>query len=342
MGAVPSQMIQLKYVRQYIQIPSCELAWSILIMITASAKNIQTLYALRFFISLLEPCAFPSYAAILGSWYGPSQLAKRMALSEQSSGTPGMFSGFLQTGLYTGLNGTASVAGWRWLFIFDGIISIPIELWGFFAIPDLPSNTRTFYLTAEDRAYGLGRIRKIRPQGAQTPNLEDTQAGLHQLANLGLRHPLPVCAPSLPRNLNPHLNYRPLYAFFNLYLKDRGYSVVQTDFLPTAGNAVSIVAAFAFGWLSDTIGSRLLVFDAVQAIMMASNIIMATWNVPEAALAAAFYLAYAGGAAQPDVIVADIGGKDAPHYQYGYRFPIAFGLLAVGGMRFARLIEQAG
>ncbi|EKG11607.1 Guanine-specific ribonuclease N1/T1 [Macrophomina phaseolina MS6] len=108
-------------------------------------------YVLPSLHSLLEPCAFPSYAAILGSWYGPSQLAKRMALSEQSRGTPGMFSGFLQTGLYTGLNGTASVAGWRWLFIFDGIISIPIELWEFFAIPDLPSNTRTFYLTAEAR-----------------------------------------------------------------------------------------------------------------------------------------------------------------------------------------------
>lgn len=148
-GTVPSQMIQLKYVRPSIWIPSCELAWSVLVMVMASAKNIQTLYALRFFVGLLESCAFPGYAAILGSWYGPSQLAKRMALFEQSSGIAGMFSGYLQAGLYTGLNGTAGLAGWRWLFIFDGIISIPIAIWGFFAIPDLPSNTRAFYLNAD-------------------------------------------------------------------------------------------------------------------------------------------------------------------------------------------------
>lgn len=91
--------------------------------------------------------------------------------------------------------------------------------------------------------------------------------------------------------------------FFNLYLKDRGYSVVQTNILPTAGNAVSIVAAFIFGWLSDASGSRLLVVNIVQAIVLVSNIIMVVWHVPETALMAAFYLAYVGSAAQPVVIV---------------------------------------
>jgi ACS family pantothenate transporter-like MFS transporter len=32
--------------------------------------------------------------------------------------------------------------------IMDGIISLPICIAGFFFIPDLPENTRAFYLTA--------------------------------------------------------------------------------------------------------------------------------------------------------------------------------------------------
>jgi MFS transporter, ACS family, pantothenate transporter len=60
-----------------------------------------------------------------------------------------MFSGYLQAGLYKGLNGHGGLAGWRWLFISDAIISIPIAVWGFWAIPDLPSNTRAFYLTKD-------------------------------------------------------------------------------------------------------------------------------------------------------------------------------------------------
>ena len=60
-----------------------------------------------------------------------------------------MFSGYLQAGLFSSMDGKRGLAGWRWLFIMDGIISIPIAVWGFFAIPDLPHNAKAFYLTPE-------------------------------------------------------------------------------------------------------------------------------------------------------------------------------------------------
>ncbi len=48
----------------------------------------------------------------------------------------------------------------------DGVISIPIAIWGFFGIPDLPHTTKAFYLNADDRQYGIERIEKI---GRQAP-----------------------------------------------------------------------------------------------------------------------------------------------------------------------------
>lgn len=42
LGTIPAQMIQLKWVRLSIWIPSCELAWSALTMVMASAKNVET------------------------------------------------------------------------------------------------------------------------------------------------------------------------------------------------------------------------------------------------------------------------------------------------------------
>lgn len=42
LGTIPSQLIQLRYVRPSIWIPSCELAWSILVMAMAGAKNSKT------------------------------------------------------------------------------------------------------------------------------------------------------------------------------------------------------------------------------------------------------------------------------------------------------------
>jgi hypothetical protein len=34
-------------------------------------------------------------------------------------------------------------------FIMDGIITLPIALYGFLVFPDIPATTKTFYLTEE-------------------------------------------------------------------------------------------------------------------------------------------------------------------------------------------------
>jgi len=100
-GTVPCQMIQLRYIRPSIWIPSCELAWSSLVIAEAGAKDVKIgciifsplgdskthasrLYVLRFFIGFFESCSFPGYSALLGSWYAQGQLGKRVALFEQA------------------------------------------------------------------------------------------------------------------------------------------------------------------------------------------------------------------------------------------------------------------
>lgn len=85
---------------------------------------------------------------MLGGWYGPKELTKRLAILLEIESIASMFSGYLQAGLYTSMNGRHGLAGWQWLFIMDGVISIPIALWGFFGLPDLPHNTRAFYWSA--------------------------------------------------------------------------------------------------------------------------------------------------------------------------------------------------
>ena len=102
----------------------------------------------------LVSLSIPSYAwgvmlTLEPPRYDQTQLGKRMAVFEQMGAISNMFSGYLQAALYKGLNGTGGLAGWQWLFIFDGIIGIPISLWGYWAIPDLPHNTRAFYFKKE-------------------------------------------------------------------------------------------------------------------------------------------------------------------------------------------------
>lgn len=57
-GQLPSQLVLTKF-RPSIWLPSLEGAWSVIVIGMAGAKNVETLYALRFFVGLLEASAYP-------------------------------------------------------------------------------------------------------------------------------------------------------------------------------------------------------------------------------------------------------------------------------------------
>lgn len=148
-GQLPSQLILTK-VRPSIWIPSCELGWTVLTFCLSAATSSNHVIAIRFFVGLLEGVFYPAAHFLIGSWYKPSELGKRACVFQASSAVAGMSSGFLQAAVFKGLNGVAGKTGWQWLFIMDGVISLPICLAGFFLFPDLPENTRAFYLRPKD------------------------------------------------------------------------------------------------------------------------------------------------------------------------------------------------
>lgn len=69
------------------------------------------------------------------------------------------------TAIYNTMDGHAGLAGWRWVFVLDGIITIPIAIFGFLAFPDLPENTKSLYLTQEEKELAISRIPPKNPEG---------------------------------------------------------------------------------------------------------------------------------------------------------------------------------
>lgn len=103
--------------RPSIWVPSCELVWTLLTLCLAASTKSGHVIAIRFFVGLAESIFYPAAHTILGSWYKPSELGKRACIFHASSAAATMFSGYLQAGLYTGLNGVGGLPGWKWLFV---------------------------------------------------------------------------------------------------------------------------------------------------------------------------------------------------------------------------------
>jgi MFS transporter, ACS family, pantothenate transporter len=157
---IPSQFI-ITHVRPSIWIPAAESIWAILTFCFAAVKSAKHIYALRFLIGLAESPFYVGVMTLLGSWYTPKELAARASIFYSASFAANMFSGYLQAAIYKNLNGVHGLPGWRWLFIICGCINVPGAVWGFFAVPDSPFNSRAFYLSSDQMELARARMTKL-------------------------------------------------------------------------------------------------------------------------------------------------------------------------------------
>lgn len=128
-GAPFANMV-ITVVRPRYWLPACLMGWSAFVLGMYRCETAAQFYVLRFFIGLLEGAAWPGITYTLGCWYRKSEMARRSALFVMSGVLGQMFSGYLQAALYTGMDGKGGLAAWRWLFIFDFILAVPIAVYG--------------------------------------------------------------------------------------------------------------------------------------------------------------------------------------------------------------------
>ncbi|KGO45054.1 Major facilitator superfamily domain, general substrate transporter [Penicillium expansum] len=148
-------------------LPTLEVLWGICTFAQSRVTNVHQLYALRFLVGMFEAPVFAGTHFILGSWYTGPELFKRAGTWFICNPLGSMVSGYLQAAAYTNLSGVGGMPGWRWLFVIDGIFTIPVALLGFFIFPGIPGSPRPFYMTERDVALAKERTvrAKIRQPG---------------------------------------------------------------------------------------------------------------------------------------------------------------------------------
>ncbi|KAL4786914.1 MFS general substrate transporter [Aspergillus varians] len=134
------------------------LCWSFLTLGLSFVTNWHQIMAIRFCLGLFESATFVGSHYIMGSWYNSDEIGKRTAVFAASGVAGNMFSGFLQGAIHRNLDGLNGRAGWRWLFIIDFLITIPIALLGYLVFPGHPEMTKSKFLKPEEKTLAIERL----------------------------------------------------------------------------------------------------------------------------------------------------------------------------------------
>ncbi|THX95344.1 MFS general substrate transporter [Aureobasidium pullulans] len=258
-------------------IPTLECLWAIFTFCSAAVTSVSQLYGLRFLIGFCEGAFFPCIIYLIGSWYTKHERAKRTTLFYCTASLAHMFSGYLQAAAYDNLDGKLGHAGWQWLFIICGIISLPVGVIGYFFNPDFPENTKAFYLSEKEAEYARERLvlDGYTPLGSSSSKWDKKK-----LFRIVTTWQFWVLSFGYFFVQSSHPSQQP---FYSLWLKAEGHSVYQINVWPTGQSAVGAVTQIVAGMLSDSPllgGKRWQTIAVLQGASFFGTLVLAIWDVP--------------------------------------------------------------
>ncbi|KAG4442910.1 hypothetical protein IFR05_001614 [Cadophora sp. M221] len=170
LGGIPSNLL-ITRVRPSWYLGASMALWAIVSTLTGISKNFTGLLLTRFFLGLTEAPYYPGAIYLLSIFYTRKEVATRIAILYTGNILATAFAGLIAIGIFK-LGGVAGLAGWRWLFIIQGIVTFFVAGVGALYLPDDPKQTR--WLTEHERMIATERLqREIVQDGEDDVNAGD-------------------------------------------------------------------------------------------------------------------------------------------------------------------------
>ncbi|OAG05742.1 MFS general substrate transporter [Paraphaeosphaeria sporulosa] len=273
LGPIPANLL-LTWIPPRMLLPGLELAWAVLTIGTTFVTSTHQLYPIRFLIGFLEGSCFVGVQYVLGSWYKKTEIGKRTAIFACAAYVGTMISGYMQSAMIAGMNGRNGLEAWRWVFVFDGIITAIVAVYGFFFFPDTPYKTKAFYLSAEEKERCVQRL-------VEDGRQEETKFSLDLFK----------------RTVNSWQLYvlTILWCFWNttvgkvantvaqLFLKNdphHKWTLYEVNNIPTSTNGFNIIMVLLLNVYIDSTGYRMKAVALNLVILLFGTICLVIWEIP--------------------------------------------------------------
>lgn len=138
---VPSNMVLNSLKKPGWYLCSCVAVWGVISAATGATHNAAGMLACRFFLGCAESSFLPGSLYYLSRWYTRKEMQLRVAILSAGTLAAQGFGSLIAAGILGNMHGASGLAGWRWLFIIEGSITIAVASIAVFLLPQYPETT---------------------------------------------------------------------------------------------------------------------------------------------------------------------------------------------------------
>ncbi|KPM41872.1 putative transporter SEO1 [Neonectria ditissima] len=264
-------------------VPTLDLLWGIFTLLQYRAQSFGEIAAYRFMVSLFEASYFPGVHFVLGSWYRSDEIGRRGGFFYIGLTLGTMTASLLQGAATQYLHGVNGLAGWRWAFIINAVITLPLAFLGYFIWPGTPARPNRLVLKESDIALAKSRLEKTGSRVQSTP----FSLALLRRVFTSWRFYLLVFWDILFFNTSSNS------AAFLLWIKSLArYDTTTLNQLAAISPGLGIFFVLFINFSADLWLGRPGAITLASAVNFTGLVILAIWNVPEAAKWFAFSVTF--------------------------------------------------
>ncbi|KFY24843.1 hypothetical protein V493_04995 [Pseudogymnoascus sp. VKM F-4281 (FW-2241)] len=297
----PSALLLKKLTPRYVITGLC-VVWSLATIFSGFIQNVASLYATRLILGACEAGLFPSLNLYLTMVYQRDEQAKRVSYLFVCAALSGAFGGLLAYVILF-MDGLGGYAGWRWIYIIEGLFSVVCAVVVFFGLPNDPGNA--YFLSKEQKEYMAIRYERNKAySGSQDFSWKEVKIACTD-PKVYVSGAIQFCQDILLYGFS---------TFLPAILKDMGHSTLETQYLTIPVYIFGGICFMGFAYISDrmTLRSPFIFFANIFGIIgYLLLLFVANDNVKFFATFLCAIAVYTG----PGLNVAWLNVNIAPHYR---------------------------
>ncbi len=282
-------------------VPTLDLGWGIFTLLQYRAQSYSEIMAYRFMVSIFEVSGkvlyvtslgliasskasyFPGIHFVLGSWYRSDEIGRRGGTFYVGLTLGTLTASLLQGAASTYLDGIRGLAGWRWLFIINAVITLPLAFVGYFIWPGTPDKPNKLVIKDHELELARSRLEKTGAKVQSTP----FSWSLLKRVFTRKRFYLLVFWDILFFNTSANS------AAFLLWIKSlKRFDIATMNNLAAISPALGIFFVLFINFSADLWIGRPGAITLASAVNFSGLVILAVWDVPETAKWYAFSVSY--------------------------------------------------